>query len=377
MTSMTSADLPDASGSPVDPARSTGPSDAAAPTGRPARLTGLDAARAIAIVGMIAVNVGPRGEPGLAGFLYDLPLGRASILFVVLAGVGMSFLTRSARRPGGAVPWRTVVWRSGLLLVGGLALQELGHEVSVILAVYGVLFLLSLPLLRAPTALLASLAGVMLVMGPVVWIWVQLVSGSEAQFADPDLSNDIPDLFERIFVSGPYPVIVWCVPFLVGLVLGRIRLTGRALQKRLVWWGAVATVGAYGLSRLLILLLGQPGDGIGWDRLLSAVGHSQMPLWLVSSIGSALVVLGGFLWAGDLVDRRLGMLVSAGRLSLTIYVAHLFILAAIVRPEPHTLAGGYGITIALSAGLVVLAHLWVRWRPVGPLEQLMRLPGRR
>ncbi|NUL47654.1 DUF418 domain-containing protein [Cellulosimicrobium funkei] len=353
-----------------------GPPDRGTPPSR-GRLTGLDAARAAAILGMIAVNVGPRGEPGLAGSLYDLPVGRASVLFVVLAGVGMSLLTRSAREPGGRLPWRTVLWRSALLLVGGLALQELGHEVSVILAVYGVLFLLSLPLLKAPTALVAALAGVMAVAGPVAWIGIQLATGTPFQFADPGLADDPPHVLHRILVSGPYPVLVWCAPFLVGLVLGRAPLRERRLQRRLVLWGLVATVGAYALSQVVILVAGQPGDAIGWDRLRSAVGHSQMPLWLVSSVGGALAVIGGFLWAGRLVERRLGMLVSAGRLSLTIYVAHLFVLAGLVRPEPHTLAGGYLITVLLSAVLLVLAHLWVRWRPVGPLEQLLRLPGRR
>jgi uncharacterized membrane protein YeiB len=345
--------------------------------GGSARLTGLDAARALAIVGMIAVNVGPRGEPGVAGFAYDLPLGRASVLFVVLAGVGMSFLARSARSPGGTMPWRTVLWRSALLLLGGLALQLLGHQVSVILAVYGVLFLLSLPLLRAPTAVLCALAGLFAAVGPAVWLLTQMAVGAKFQFADPDLTLDVPSLLHRIFLSGAYPVLVWCVPFLVGMVLGRARLDERRLQRRLVLWGAVAAVGAYGLSQVLVLVFGQPGDGIGWDRLLSAVAHSQMPLWLVSSIGTALVAIGGLLWAGDLVDRRLGVLVSAGRLSLTIYVAHLFVLAALVRPEPHTLAEGYAISAVLSVVLLVLAHLWVRWRSVGPLEQLMRLPRRR
>lgn len=372
---------PDRMSPMTDSPASAGDAPEGAPSGEPSpgpgRLTGLDAARAVAILGMIAVNVGPRGEAGLAGLLYDLPVGRASILFVVLAGVGMSLLTRSAREPGGRLPWRTVLWRSALLLFGGLALQELGHEVSVILAVYGVLFLLSLPLLRAPTRLVASLAGVMVVAGPVAWIGIQLATGTRFEFADPGLADDLPQVVHRVLVSGPYPVLVWCGPFLLGMVLGRAPLRERWLQRRLVLWGLVATVGAYALSQVLILLAGQPGDTIGWDRLRSAVGHSQMPLWLASAVGGALAVIGGFLWAGRLVERRLGVLASAGRLSLTVYVAHLIILAALVRPGPHTLAEGYLTTVLLSAALLALAYLWVRWRPVGPLEQLLRLPGAR
>ena len=36
---------------------------------------------------MIAVNVGPRTGEGPAAFLYHLPLGRASLLFLLLAGI--------------------------------------------------------------------------------------------------------------------------------------------------------------------------------------------------------------------------------------------------------------------------------------------------
>src|SRR5690625_527713 len=74
------------------------------------RFHGLDAARAIAIIGMLAVNVGPRKEPGETDFavlLYDIPHGRDSLLFMILAGVGMSLMTRRARTTGAPLPWRT------------------------------------------------------------------------------------------------------------------------------------------------------------------------------------------------------------------------------------------------------------------------------
>src|SRR5699024_2484544 len=76
--------------------------------GKSRRLHGLDAARAIAIIGMLAVNIGPRKEPGetqLAVPLYHVPYGRSSLLVLLLAGIGMSLMTERCREPAGPMPW--------------------------------------------------------------------------------------------------------------------------------------------------------------------------------------------------------------------------------------------------------------------------------
>lgn len=112
----------------------------------------------------------------------------------------------------------------------------------------------------------------------------------------------------------------------------------------------------------------------GWDQLISGEAHSEMPLWMVSGCGSAIVVIGLFLRAEPWVTHRLSWLVSAGRLSLTIYVAHLFVLALWVRPGPQTLVEGYLISAAMSAVFVIAAHLWWRHIGTGPLERILSWP---
>lgn len=343
---------------------------------RTGRVVGLDVARALAIIGMIAVNVGPRGEGGLLGTLYGIPLGRSSVLFMVLAGVGMSILTRAARGPaGGPLPWRTVVWRAVLLLVGGLALQMVGHEASVILPLYGLLFIVCLPLLRAPTWLLAALTAITVAVGPLLWLVVR--RGTDA-FAvkEPTLVDPPLEIVDDLLFSGSYPAVVWVAPFLLGMVLGRLDLRQPRLQRWLLVGGAGAAVGAYLLSHLLILVVGQPGREVDWDRLVSMTGHSQMPLWLVSSTGAALAVLGACLLGEGFLARWTPGLVDMGRLSLTVYVGHLLALAAFVRPGPDTLAGGILVTTVLCVASLVFAWLWTRRFRTGPLEVLMRLPRR-
>src|SRR5688572_29706598 len=82
-----------------------------------ARLVGLDVARALALLGMVATHViasrTPTGEESLA---HVLASGRASALFAVLAGVSVALLTGRRTPLRGQDRWRAV---------GGLAARAL------------------------------------------------------------------------------------------------------------------------------------------------------------------------------------------------------------------------------------------------------------
>jgi peptidoglycan/LPS O-acetylase OafA/YrhL len=59
------------------------------------RLRGVDAARAIAVLGMVMVHFGPSPVPdtALGNLLYSgVSHGRASVLFALLAGAGVALL---------------------------------------------------------------------------------------------------------------------------------------------------------------------------------------------------------------------------------------------------------------------------------------------
>lgn len=345
--------------------------------GKPRRLHGLDAARALAIIGMLAVNVGPRkenGETALAVLIYDVPHGRASLLFMILAGIGVSLMTKRSRTTGAPLPWKTIVWRAALLTISGLALQLLNHDISVILTYYGVLFFFGLPILRAPTWLLTTLATISLAVGPVLWLYLQQQTATTFDFLAPSLADPLWTMLHATLLTGAYPVVIWVAPFLLGIILGRLKLVEHAVQHRLIGWGAGAMLIPAGISVILTSLHGQPTSNYGWEHLTSVEAHSQMPLWLISGCGSAVLIVGIFLRAQQWVSHRLRWLVSAGRLSLTIYVAHLFVLALLVRPGPETLFGGYVISTVMSVVFVIAAHLWWKKVGAGPLERLLRWP---
>lgn len=344
-----------------------------------ARLVGLDAARALALAGMIVINVGPTEATSLAHRLYLFPYGRASVLFVVIAGIGMGFLLGRAHgrsRPRRGM-WPVILWRAGLLIAGGMALQSLTDDIGIILALYGILFLAAPLVGRLSDRGLIVAAGLMTVVGPVMIICYDLLAGTDAGGSPPVRPDDpLPDLVLGLVFSGRYPLVTWIVPFLVGLALARCDLTDPVTQRRLVVGGAVAAASGLIWSEATRSLLGPAADQ-GFARLLTGVAHGQMPLWLLSSIGGAVVVVAAMTRIGQRHPRALEPLAACGRLSLTIYVLHVLVLVVATPPDGFSVVEG----VLVSAGLIALAiGVGVGWSRVGgpgPLERLMRPPWAR
>lgn len=338
------------------------------------RVLALDAARGVAVIGMIAINTGPRGDDDFLEMLYRVPHGRASLLFVLLGGIGIALMTRHYRRRRTRLPWFPLLWRCLLLLLGGLILQALEHNVAVILQIYALLILFSIPLLRRSGKTLLLLSGLSALVGPLIWIAIQLQTDGRFD-REPVSGSDPPwEILAGIVLTGPYPLIVWAAPFLLGIWLGCQRLTEPRVSTRLIIYGAGGAVGARLLSATLVGLYGEPTSHIAWQRLFSSVAHSQMPLWLISSTGSAMFILGLCLKIHSWSRSWLSPLVLLGQIALTAYVGHLLILAFMIRPGPETLIHGVVASAGTVIALMVFAGLW-RWRfRQGPLEALLRSP---
>lgn len=336
-------------------------------------MVALDAARALAIIGMLAVNVGPTDGEGLAAAIIQIPHGRASLLFVLLAGIGLSLLTRRARQPGGRIEWVNVLWRAGLLLLIGLATQLLDHEVNVILSTYAVLFVLALLFARASSGVLLAASLVTVLGGPLLWLGIQVGTGTAFEMAPASLLDHPGQILASALLTGPYPVLTWAAPFLFGMWLGRQDLLRRRTQIALVVAGLGLAVVTELISEGAVLLWGEPDDEPGFELLLTSVAHSQMPLWLLGGTGAAAAVLGLCLFLVPRLDRWAHPLIVAGQLALTIYVLHLALIALFVRPGPEDAATGLAVTAGLTVVLVLFAVVWRAALPRGPLESALRL----
>jgi uncharacterized membrane protein len=355
---------------------------------RQGRLVGLDVARCLALLGMVATHVldarTPDGELATAQWLAG---GRASALFAVLAGVSLALMTREPLR-GRPLALRSlgIAGRAVLIAALGLLLGGLDSGVAVILTYYGVLFVVGLPftLLRVRTLVPLTVAWV--VVAPVVSHLVRpdlpergFESPSFAQLADPG------QLASELLLTGYYPVVPWLAYLLAGIALGRLDLRDTSLLGAVALGGLGTAVLATRVSRTLVdpavasenatgMFGTTPADG-DWDWLLVVAPHSATPFDLAQTIGSAVLVICGCLLLERLLPRAatavLGVVLGAGAATLTLYSLHVVMLTPEVWPEEEPSAYASHVVVLLVLG-AVLRLLGRR----GPLEAVAGLPVR-
>lgn len=97
-----------------------------------------------------------------------------------------------------------------------------------------------------------------------------------------------------------------------------------------------------------------------------------MPLWVISSVGSAIFVTGLLLRFWSHLSRFATPVVLAGQMALTFYVGHLFLLAALRPEDGFTFLQGVGVSLLAIGGCILGALLWMRHFRTGPLEWAIR-----
>lgn len=341
------------------------------------RLRGIDIARALAIVGMVSVHIGPyRPESDrLADIAYGLPYGKASILFITLAGLGVSLLAgdRSPVRRRHTM-WRLLM-RAAILFPLGLVLQLLPTGIAVILQYYALYFLVALAAMRLPDRWLLGAALALSVVGPVVLL-ATILAWPDSFTGDAAASIGEPMRLGRaLLLTGYYPAITWSAPLLFGMWLGRRQLGAPGTARRLLALGVGVAAVAFASSALLSGWLDAPAEADNWAYLVVAEGHSQMPLWLVGATAVATAVLGAMLLVAAAAPRLSWPLAATGQLALSIYVGHLLVLAAAPELLRRQEAGPAARSLLIfTVAVIVIATLWRARFARGPLEALLTRP---
>ncbi|MDQ0676494.1 putative membrane protein/putative membrane protein YhdT [Pseudarthrobacter siccitolerans] len=375
----------------------------------PARLYGIDAARGLALVGMMATHLLPTFEanasltPTWVGLVFS---GRAAALFAVLAGVGLALSTGkhkplAGRELSGAR--RGVALRALVIAAVGLSLGGLEVNVAIILVHYAVLFLCILPFLGLRLKALCAWAAGWILVSPVLayllrpWLLAAnppLKLGHNPSWEDLSTPGR---LLADVFFTGYYPVFQWLSYLLVGLVVGRLMLNKALVPWTLLIGGTTAAVLAKALgtaamedwggraalekvlnspgyplgSVLQVNLTGIPQEG-SWWWLASAAPHSATTLDLLHTSAVAAAVIGAFLLLGRLAEWvALDLLLplrGAGAMTLTLYSVHVWVVSAFyLKPLPAgwTEEAMY-FAQAASAVIVGMVFVLLKWR--GPLE---------
>lgn len=342
-------------------------------TGR-CRIPGIEFARALAIIGMLSIHIGPSFVNTTAGHLYTMAGGRASVLFVLVAGVGVSLLA-SSRRVAPADARLRLAWRAMVLLPLGLALQELDIRVFVILQTYALLFVLAILVLGLRGRWLLVLAGAFALFGPLVFLFGEIQAPLTFSRDPASVTDPVNEIAHKLLLSGSYPIITWAAPFLLGIWLGRRNLRSKILWGALIAVGGVTALLTSVVSGALEIAYGGIGPPSGWARLIINTQHSQMPLWLLGSTGVAAMVLGLSLFLAHVFGRLAWPLVALGQLSLTVYVGHLFALhwwPDMMMSNDVGEAAKILLWVTVTASAVAMA--WRRIFARGPLESVLHLP---
>jgi uncharacterized membrane protein len=360
------------------------------------RLQGVDVARAIALLGMMATHVGgiadvvDWSDPGTWAAVAH---GRSSSLFAVLAGVSIGLTSGRTDPPGppaiGRVRGRLAI-RAVVVVAIGLLLMALQTPVYMILPTYGVLFLLAIPVLRVRARWLLVIAGLCAVLSPVVAL------ATVPFYADAGMWE--------VQLGLVYPVVTFLAYVLVGLAVARAGLgprrrfpddapaayepcrwgEARGTQVVLLAAGEVVALVAYLVGNALapvppdaaFAFPGVPyaGEGsTGTEALaqlfLSPRDHSSSIVDVVATAGIAVAVIAlctlVFDGRGPTAERIAFPLAAVGSMPLTVYAGHLVVLAML--PEyPDSSAAWWWFAI----GSVLFAMTWRAFLGRGPLERL-------
>ena len=351
------------------------------PTAR--RVVGFDVARALALFGMIVIHfnlVMADGDSGWLQWTLDRSAGRPAAVFMLLAGVGIAIRSnRSAEQGDAAISSaRRVLVRRGLfLLVCGFVFLTVWP--GDILRLYGVSFLITAPLLLAPTRFLLMLAASIIAAFVGMVFLLDFSAGWNFETLDYAGLWTAKGATRNLLFNGFRAVFPWTAFLLTGICLGRMDWSSQVVRRTTILCGLVVTAIAEVVSQPLVAVViaaGTPSEDavavFGTDSL------PAMPLFLLSAGGLACAVIAISVgWAeaspSGLIVRSLA---ATGQTAFTWYMAHVVVgvggLSAAGLVQRHTSL----LALAVATGACVLATCFSlqyrrRFR-YGPLEWVLR-----
>ena len=352
------------------------------------RLEGYDIARSFAFFGMVLVNFWALMDinvscPEWLTFVLGMIQGRAAAAFVILAGVGLSLLTKSAylsRDPAAFKTVRLRIWRRAFFLFALGVVNaiiwpaDILHFYALYFAVGGVLVFYSnerlLALIATPVLIFALLMA--LLDFDQGYDWGALSIG---EWVNP------VRVARHFLFNGYYPFFPWISFLIIGLWLGRQDLHNVRLRRRIVLAGICGAVMSEFFSWIIFHVAESHDYSWSLDAILPWVAidpWEPLPLFMISAGGTALVVIITLVVLADHFKsaRWLRPFVAAGQSTLTLYILHIVMAEAGIRTMKlwcidsslFPIVGG-----GLFFGTALLGcYFWKKHFKRGPLEWVMR-----
>ena len=349
------------------------------------RIVGYDLARAVALLGMLLVNfsvLNSSSDPPWLDYLIEMIKGRAAATFVVLAGAGISLLSKRSylSNDKGEVNAKRylLLKRSLFLLIIGLS-NFVISPISDILHFYAVYIAIGACLLTLSNRSLAVLALATITARPVIMTGFDFVKSWDFNTVSDTGIGKVSGIIGHFLFNGCFPVIPWMAFVMVGMWIGRRDLSDHYLRKKIVLFGCVAVVLAESVSRVFIHISSWAQlDLKGLHPWFEIAAWDPTPLFMLSAMGTALVVIGFIMILADRYGNTswISPFISVGQTTLSLYVAHIIVgtlfLKAIETLEMELLFFPLWGTIIFYTGALLFSHYWMKCFLQGPLEFLMR-----
>lgn len=337
----------------------------------PARIAGVDLARGLAVIGMLAAHLLVRPELVWVDVSTWIAIvdGRSSILFATLAGVSIGLVTGGRTPVRGremTLARRRLAVRAGALWVLGLVLILTGVPVFVILPAYAILFVLTIPFTRLRASVLFGIAGGLALVMP----WVQAALDDSAWWSTP-AGADV-----SLFLGWHYPFPVWLAFILAGLGVARAGVRSLRVQAWTLVTGIALALLGYGVDAASGSTSFEEVNSVG-AAVWTARPHSSGLLEVIGSGGFALAVLAACLLLCRTAVRWVVLpLRAVGAMPLTAYTAQILVWAvwaAAAFGDTGELAGFRELAPfwPLTLGIVASCTAWALLVGRGPLEALI------
>jgi len=351
------------------------------------RIAGIDVARALAIMGMIIVNFkiafGDKGNEFYKLFA-SIFEGKAAATFVVLAGVGIAFMSNNAVKNNDKIKLKNIririAKRAIFLFVIGLLYIPIW--IADILHFYGIYMLITLLLISNSRKLIFNLGLLLILVYPLLMLlWNYDTGWNFETFVYSDFWS-VSGFFRNLFYNGFHPVIPWTAFMLLGLWFGKQDLSNERFIKKSLLVSIIVFVIMLLISKILITVLSE-GNQATLLELKQVLGTSPMPplpIYMISGSSIAIFIISMSILIAKKYENNfiIVALTKTGQLAFTFYVAHVIIGMGIVEFINPEKMGKYSIEFSIIYALIfslfciLFAVLWTKNKETGPLEWAMR-----
>jgi uncharacterized membrane protein YeiB len=304
---------------------------------------------------------------------FDGPLAtRFAATFVLVAGVGVTLLTRSSI--GDPVRTREMRWR---LIRRGVALYTLGLVLDeiwpgTIILYYGAMFVLAALIFtwRSRWIVLVGAASALAATSLRLWRFDRVRDGHSTDWLTAPGTGSVRRYVFDLFVNGTHPVLPWFAFMCAGIVLGRALTT--------TWWRRAAFGAGLGLVTVAWVLSTTSADGL-LAVALSIDPYDRGVAYVASALGSALVAYAALDWAANRFPVATEPLRRAGQLTLTLYLLHVLVFNLVVDWWGWIEPSGLDVALLFAAAFWVVAiaagNAWQHRFGRGPAEYAYRAFG--